>query len=167
MLFRSMKLFFSAWVIMLTLGLTDQETYRLSSMQAKNILQMRLQSLTGLEQEKIHAEYKELVDTIIDLTDILAKPERVTAIIADSLETVAAEFGDERKTQIVANAENVKTKDLIPLREMVVTLTDTGYIKSQASIEYSAQKRGGQGKRARSEERRVGKECRSRWSPYH
>ena len=95
----------------MTLGLTDQETYRLSSMQAKNILQMRLQSLTGLEQEKIHAEYKELVDTIIDLTDILAKPERVTAIIADSLETVAAEFGDERKTQIVANAENVKTKD--------------------------------------------------------
>lgn len=132
----------------MTLGLTDQETYRLSSMQAKNILQMRLQSLTGLEQEKIHAEYKELVDTIIDLTDILAKPERVTAIIADSLETVAAEFGDERKTQIVANAENVKTKDLIPLREMVVTLTDTGYIKSQASIEYRAQKRGGQGKRA-------------------
>lgn len=58
----------------MTLGLTDQETYRLSSMQAKNILQMRLQSLTGLEQEKIHAEYKELVDTIIDLTDILAKP---------------------------------------------------------------------------------------------
>lgn len=58
----------------MTLGLTDQETYRLSSMQAKNILQMRLQSLSGLEQEKIHAEYKELVDTIIDLTDILAKP---------------------------------------------------------------------------------------------
>lgn len=132
----------------LSLGLTHHGTYRLSSLQAKNILQMRLQSLTGLEQEKIHAEYKELVDTIIDLADILAKPARVTALIAESLQTVAAEFGDERKTQIVANAENVKTKDLIPLREMVVTMTDTGYIKSQASIEYRAQKRGGQGRKA-------------------
>ena len=132
----------------LSLGLTDSGTYRLSSMQAKNILQMRLQSLTGLEQDKIREDYKTTVDTIIDLVDILSKPERVKAIIAESLRAVAAEFGDARKTQIVANAENVKTKDLIPLREMVVTMTDTGYIKSQASIEYRAQKRGGQGKRA-------------------
>lgn len=132
----------------LSLGLTDSGTYRLSSMQAKNILQMRLQSLTGLEQDKIREDYKTTVDTIIDLVDILSKPERVKAIIAESLRSVAAEFGDGRKTQIVANAENVKTKDLIPLREMVVTMTDTGYIKSQASIEYRAQKRGGQGKRA-------------------
>lgn len=79
-------------------------------MQAKNILQMRLQSLTGLEQEKIHAEYKELVDTIIDLTDILAKPRRVTAIIADSLEAVAAEFGDEERLRLLPMQKTSRQK---------------------------------------------------------
>lgn len=94
----------------MTLGLTDQETYRLSSMQAKNILQMRLQSLTGLEQEKIHAEYKELVDTIIDLTDILAKPERVTAIIADSLETVAADSATKERLRLLPMQKTSRQK---------------------------------------------------------
>lgn len=130
------------------LGLTDQKTYRLSSLQARNILQMRLQSLTGLEQEKIRGDYQALADQIIDLNDILRKPERVTQIIAQSLRDIQAQYGDERLTEIVPFAEGVKTKDLIPLREMVVTMTDTGYIKSQASTEYRAQKRGGQGKKA-------------------
>ena len=129
-------------------GLQADGQYRLTSAQAKNILQMRLQSLTGLEQDKIENEYAELVDAITDLLDILAKPERVKAIIAADLRNLVESYGDGRMTQIVASAKDVKTKDLIPLREMVVTLTDTGYIKSQASIEYRAQKRGGQGKKA-------------------
>jgi len=80
--------------------------------------------------------------------DILNKSERVTQIIAADLRNLVESYGDGRMTQIVASAKDVKTKDLIPLREMVVTLTDTGYIKSQASIDYRAQKRGGQGKKA-------------------
>lgn len=131
----------------MTAGLQMDGSYRLTSVQAKNILQMRLQSLTGLEQTKVEEEYSQLVATIEDLLDILAKPARVTEIIGEELRNLSLEYGDERMTQIVASATDFKTKDLIPQREMVVTLTNTGYIKSQASIEYRAQKRGGQGKR--------------------
>ena len=129
-------------------GIQLDGRYQLTDVQTKNILQMRLQSLTGLEQTKIENEYTTLAEQIKDLLDILAKPVRVTQIIADDLRNLVENYGDGRMTQIVASAKDVKTKDLIPLREMVVTLTDTGYIKSQASIEYRAQKRGGQGKKA-------------------
>lgn len=132
----------------LSLGLDSDGFYHLSSSQAKNILQMRLQSLTGLEQDKIKADYQAIAEEIVDLKDILARPERVKRIIAEDLQEISSSYGDERRTEIVAHAEGYKTKDLIPLREMVVTLTDTGYIKSQASAEYRAQKRGGQGKKA-------------------
>ncbi len=130
------------------LGLQADGGYLLSSAQAKNILQMRLQSLTGLEHENIRKEYEGLADYVLDLVDILAKPERVRQIIADDLRDLQANYGDARRTEIVSNAKDFKTRDLIPLREMVVTLTDTGYIKSQASSEYRAQKRGGQGRKA-------------------
>lgn len=129
-------------------GIMPDGSYRLTDIQTKNILQMRLQSLTGLEQSKIENEYADLVAQIADYLDILNKPERVTQIIAADLRNLVENYGDGRLTQIVASAKDVKTKDLIPLREMVVTLTDTGYIKSQASIDYRAQKRGGQGKKA-------------------
>ncbi len=129
-------------------GIQLDGRYQLTDVQTKNILQMRLQSLTGLEQTKIENEYTTLAEQIKDLLDILTKPARVTQIIADDLRNLVENYGDGRMTQIVASAKDVKTKDLIPLREMVVTLTDTGYIKSQASIEYRAQKRGGQGKKA-------------------
>lgn len=132
----------------LSLGLDEEGFYHLSSSQAKNILQMRLQSLTGLEQDKIKADYKAISEEIVDLKDILARPERVKSMIAEDLQELSTSYGDERRTEIIAHAEGYKTKDLIPLREMVVTLTDTGYIKSQASAEYRAQKRGGQGKKA-------------------
>ena len=129
-------------------GIQLDGRYQLTDVQTKNILQMRLQSLTGLEQTKIENEYTTLAEQIKDLLDILAKPVRVTQIIADDLRNLVENYGDGRMTQIVASAKDVKTKDLIPLREMVVTLTDTGYIKSQDSIEYRAKKRGVQGKKA-------------------
>ncbi len=133
-------------------GLLSDGTYWLTSEQAKNILQMRLQSLTGLEHDRIRNEYEESANYVLDLVDILAKPERIKQIIADDLEELKSDYGDPKKdprrTEIVSDAKDFKTKDLIPLREMVVTMTDTGYIKSQASAEYRAQKRGGQGRKA-------------------
>ena len=122
--------------------------YRLSDVQATEILQMRLQRLTGLEQDKIVGEYKEVMAQILDLIDILAKPERITSIIAEELAKVKDEFGDARRSVIEMNAYDLDTEDLITPQDMVVTMSHTGYIKSQPLTEYRAQKRGGRGKQA-------------------
>ncbi len=128
-------------------GLTPNG-YRLSDVQAQEILQMRLQRLTGLEQDKIVSEYKEVMDIIADLLDILAKPERVTAIIVEELGAIRQQFGDKRRSEIVVNGQDLSLEDLISPQDVVVTLSHTGYIKSQPLDEYRAQRRGGRGKQA-------------------
>jgi DNA gyrase subunit A len=133
-------------------GMGADGLYRLSDTQAHEILQMRLQRLTGLEQDKIVNEYKEVMSEIDDLLDILARPERVSAIISDELSAVRQEFGQTklgaRRSHIEHNAQDLATEDLITPTDMVVTLSHSGYIKSQPLSEYRAQKRGGRGKQA-------------------
>src|SRR5690606_29035502 len=113
---------------------------------------MRLQRLTGLEQDKIVAEYKEVMAVIEDLLDILAKPERVSTIIGEELTSIKAEFGQHklgtRRSIVEYSAQDLSTEDLITPTDMVVTLSHSGYIKSQPLGEYRAQKRGGRGKQA-------------------
>jgi DNA gyrase subunit A len=128
-------------------GLTPNG-YRLSDVQAQEILQMRLQRLTGLEQDKIVNEYKEVMDVIADLLDILANASRVTTIISDELTEIRRQFGDKRRSEIVANAQDLSLEDLITPQDVVVTLSHTGYIKSQPLDEYRSQRRGGRGKQA-------------------
>ncbi|WP_047195792.1 DNA gyrase subunit A [Caldimonas brevitalea] len=133
-------------------GLQSDGLYRLSDVQANEILQMRLQRLTGLEQDKIIGEYKEVMAHIADLLDILSKPERVTVIISEELTALRQEFGQTklgaRRSVIEHNAQELDTEDLIAPTDMVVTLSHTGYIKSQPLVEYRAQRRGGRGKQA-------------------
>ncbi|MEA3120402.1 MAG: gyrase subunit [Paraburkholderia sp.] len=129
-------------------GMQADGLYKLSDTQAQEILQMRLQRLTGLEQDKIIGEYREVMAQIADLLDILARPERITAIIGDELSAVKAEFGDERRSKIELNATELNTEDLITPQDMVVTMSHSGYVKSQPLSEYRAQKRGGRGKQA-------------------
>ncbi len=124
------------------------DVYRLSATQAGEILQMRLQRLTGLEQDKIVQEYREVIEQIVDLLDILARPERITAIVGDELRAIKAEYGDARRSVIEPYAGEIDTEDLIAPQDMVVTLSHTGYIKSQPVSEYRAQRRGGRGKQA-------------------
>src|SRR5690606_10066695 len=120
--------------------------------QAQEILNMRLQRLTGLEQDKIVGEYKDVMANIADLLDILAKPERITTIIGEELQAIKAEFStgakDVRRSEIELNATELDTEDLITPTDMVVTLSHAGYIKSQPLSEYRSQKRGGRGKQA-------------------
>ena len=133
-------------------GMGNDGLYRLSDTQAQEILQMRLQRLTGLEQDKIVAEYKEVMADIEDLLDILAKPARVSVIIGDELKAVKLEFGQSkvgaRRSQVEHSAFDLSTEDLITPTDMVVTLSHSGYIKSQPLGEYRAQRRGGRGKQA-------------------
>jgi DNA gyrase subunit A len=133
-------------------GLQADGLYRLSDEQASEILQMRLQRLTGLEQDKIVAEYREVMDEIADLLDILAKPERVKTIISAELTALKQEFGNTkeaaRRSVVERNVQELGTEDLITPADMVVTLSHGGYIKSQALSEYRAQRRGGRGKQA-------------------
>ncbi|MFF7396912.1 DNA gyrase subunit A [Achromobacter sp. NPDC008082] len=133
-------------------GLQGDGLYRLSDTQAQEILNMRLQRLTGLEQDKIVGEYKDIMSTIADLLDILARPERITTIISDELQAIKAEFStgtkDTRRSEIEMNATELDTEDLITPTDMVVTLSHGGYIKSQPLSEYRSQKRGGRGKQA-------------------
>ncbi|WP_459251745.1 DNA gyrase subunit A [Paraburkholderia fungorum] len=131
-------------------GMQSDGLYRLSDTQAQEILQMRLQRLTGLEQDKIIGEYRDVMSQIADLLDILARPERITAIIVDELTSIKAEFGDARRSKIELNATELNTEDLITPQEMVVTMSHAGYVKSQPLSEYRAQKRGGRGKQATS-----------------
>jgi DNA gyrase subunit A len=133
-------------------GMGGDGLYRLSDTQAQEILQMRLQRLTGLEQDKIVAEYKEVMAEIDDLLDILAKPARVSTIISEELTSLKQEFGQTklgaRRSVVEHNAQDLATEDLITPTDMVVTLSHSGYIKSQPLGEYRAQKRGGRGKQA-------------------
>ncbi|MFZ6799481.1 DNA gyrase subunit A [Undibacterium sp. Di24W] len=133
-------------------GIQTDGLYKLSDDQAQEILQMRLQRLTGLEQDKIVNEYKDVMAEIADLLDILSKPERVTVIITDEMTACMNEYGignkDARRSEIVLNATDLETEDLITPVDMVVTLSHTGYMKSQPLSEYRAQKRGGRGKQA-------------------
>jgi DNA gyrase subunit A len=134
-------------------GMQASGLYRLSDSQAQEILQMRLQRLTGLEQDKIVSEYKEVMNEISDLLDLLAKPERVTQVIEAELKEVQADYGKEggdtgRRSFIEMNATELFTEDLITPQDMVVTLSHSGYMKSQPLSEYRAQKRGGRGKQA-------------------
>ena len=122
--------------------------YRLSDAQAQAILELRLQRLTGLEQDKIVGEYREVMDKITDLLDILSKPERVTQIIHDELVAVKAQFGDKRRSEIITHTQDMSMEDLIAPEDVVVTLSHGGYMKSQRLDEYKAQKRGGRGKQA-------------------
>ncbi|MPV58522.1 DNA gyrase subunit A [Burkholderia sp. HI2761] len=129
-------------------GMQTDGLYRLSDTQAQEILQMRLQRLTGLEQDKIIGEYREVMAQIADLLDILARPERITTMIGEELTSVKAEFGDARRSKIELNATELNTEDLITPQDMVVTMSHAGYVKSQPLSEYRAQKRGGRGKQA-------------------
>jgi DNA gyrase subunit A len=128
-------------------GLSEQG-YRLSDAQAQAILELRLQRLTGLEQDKIVAEYREVMNVIADLLDILARPERITAIIGDELALIKQQFGDPRRSEVVMNTADINIEDLIAPQDMVVTLSHTGYFKRQPLTDYRAQKRGGRGKQA-------------------
>jgi len=130
-------------------GLKD-DGYRLSDEQAQAILELRLQRLTGLEQDKIRGEYREVMDTIADLLDILDKPARIMAIIRDELRGIKEEFGDKRRTEVVAVAEDISLEDLIAPQDMVVTFSHSGYVKSQPLVDYRAQRRGGRGRQAAS-----------------
>jgi DNA gyrase subunit A len=136
-------------------GLTSEfglqkKGYRLSDVQAQRILEMRLQSLTALEQDKITSEYKETMDKIADLIDVLAKPARVTKIIAQELAEVKKQYGDERRSEIVTKTQELSTEDLIASEDVVVTLSHGGYMKCQPVADYRAQKRGGRGRQATS-----------------
>ena len=132
-------------------GMTDKG-YRLSDVQAQAILELRLQRLTGLEQDKIVNEYREVMEKIADLLDILAKPVRITEIIKQELNDVREQFvvatKDKRRSEIVTHTQDLGVEDLIAPQDMVVTLSHTGYIKSQPLTDYRAQRRGGRGKQA-------------------
>jgi DNA gyrase subunit A len=128
-------------------GLKD-DGYHLSEEQAQAIIDLQLRRLTGLEQEKIRAEYREVIATIADLLDILAKPTRITAIIDGELRKLKADFADKRRSEIVTVAEDISIEDLIAPQDMVVTFSHGGYVKSQPLADYRAQRRGGRGKMA-------------------
>jgi len=126
----------------------SKKGYRLSDAQAQAILELRLQRLTGLEQDKIVGEYKDVMERIADFLDILAKPERITAIITEELGAIKQQFGDKRRSEIVVSTQDLSMEDLIAPTDVVVTLSHSGYIKSQPLDDYRAQKRGGRGKQA-------------------
>ncbi|MDU7054407.1 MAG: DNA gyrase subunit A [Enterococcus hirae] len=122
------------------------DRFELSDRQAQAILDMRLRRLTGLEREKIENEYQELLRLIEDLTDILARPERVTEIIKTELAELNQRFGDKRRTELlVGEVLSLEDEDLIEEEEIVITLTNNGYIKRLANNEFRAQRRGGRG----------------------
>jgi DNA gyrase subunit A len=128
-------------------GLRDGK-YFLSPEQAQAILELRLHRLTGLEHEKLLAEYQEILGLIGELIRILTSPERLMEVIREELEKVKAEFGDKRRTEIVASRQDLTIADLITEEERVVTISHGGYAKSQPLAAYEAQRRGGKGKSA-------------------
>ncbi|MFZ2161252.1 MAG: DNA gyrase subunit A [Sideroxyarcus sp.] len=129
-------------------GTGNERGYYLSDAQAQAILELRLQRLTGLEQDKIVGEYREVMDKITDLLDILSKPARVTQIIGDELITIRSQFGDKRRSEIITHTQDMSMEDLIAPEDVVVTMSHGGYMKAQKLDEYRAQKRGGRGKQA-------------------
>jgi DNA gyrase subunit A len=132
----------------LTLAQAGASTYHLSEAQAQAILDMRLNRLTGLEQDKIIEEYKGLLDSIRDLEDILARPERLTQVVRDELIVIRDQYGDDRRTEINRDHLDLSTEDLIEPQDVVVTLSHAGYAKSQPLTEYQVQRRGGRRKTA-------------------
>ena len=122
--------------------------YRLSAVQAQAILDLRLHRLTGLEQSKIVNEYKAILETIKELSDILGDPDKLVEVIKSELEEVRETYGDERRTEIVQDHSDLSEEDLIPEEEVVVTLSHAGYAKAQQLDVYQAQKRGGRGRSA-------------------
>jgi DNA gyrase subunit A len=124
------------------------ESYYLSEAQAQAILDMRLNRLTGLEQDRIIEEYKGLLEGIRDLDDILARPERLTQVVRDELLQIREQYGDARRTEINRDHLDLTTEDLIEPQDVVVTLSHAGYAKSQPQTEYQVQRRGGRGKAA-------------------
>ncbi len=128
-------------------GLIDGE-YRLSPTQAQAILDLRLHRLTGLEQEKIINEYKDILDKIKEYSEILADPDRLLAVIRGELEELRDAFGDERRTEIIEDHSDLSDEDLIPQEDVVVTLSHGGYAKAQPIDAYQAQRRGGRGRSA-------------------
>lgn len=124
-------------------GLMEQ--FKLSEIQANAILEMRLRRLTGLERDKIENEYQELMKLILDLRDILANHDRVLAIIREELEDVKNRFGDERRTEISEVDYDMQDEDLIPVEDVVITMTTNGYIKRMPTDTYRTQNRGGRG----------------------
>ena len=128
-------------------GLVDG-AYRLSDVQAQAILDMRLHRLTALEQDRIVAEYQEILALVRDLADILARRERLTAVVRGELVEVREQYGDARRTEINRDHLDLTTEDLIEPQDVVVTLSHAGYAKSQPVTEYQTQRRGGRGKSA-------------------
>jgi DNA gyrase subunit A len=128
-------------------GLTA-DGYRLSDVQAQAILDLRLNRLTGLEQDRIWTEFQELLVQIQDLADILARPERLLAVIRAELEDARAKYADKRRTEIVQDHSDLTIEDLIEQQDVVVTLSHGGYAKAQPVTAYQAQRRGGRGKAA-------------------
>ncbi len=130
-------------------GMVDDK-YRLSEAQAQAILDLRLQKLTGLEQDKIIKEYEEVLESIIDLLDILSRPERLMEVIREELVGIREAYGDARRTEIIEDHQDLSMEDLINEEDVVVTLSHAGYAKCQAVDTYRSQKRGGKGKSATS-----------------
>lgn len=128
----------------------QQGGYRLSEAQAQAILDLRLHRLTGLEQDKITAEYKDILDRIADLLDVLSNPERLMQVIRDELTEIREQYQDQRRSEIVAERLNLSLEDLISEEDVVVTLSHAGYVKAQPLSLYRAQKRGGRGRAAAS-----------------
>lgn len=126
----------------------SEKGYRLSDKQAQAILEMRLHRLTGLEQEKLNEDYKELLKAIEKLLEILNNPDRLMQVIRDELNDIRERFGDERRTEIISMQSDLQTEDLITEEDVAVTLSHEGYIKAQPLDTYRAQKRGGKGKAA-------------------
>ncbi|MGA0587329.1 DNA gyrase subunit A [Dyella sp. KRB-257] len=124
------------------------EGYQLSDVQAQEILAMRLHRLTGLEQEKLSDEYRQILDTIRGLIEILENPEVLLNVIREELEAIKTEFGDARRTEIQVSQEDLNVLDLIAPEDVVVTLSHTGYIKRQPASTYRSQRRGGKGRSA-------------------
>ncbi|MFP4639142.1 MAG: DNA gyrase subunit A [Guyparkeria sp.] len=127
-------------------GLQEDGSYRLSPEQAQAILEMRLNRLTGLEQDKIVEEYATLLERIIDLLDILRSDERLMQVIRDELMRIKDEYADPRRTEIIVDYEDLSMEDLIAEEDRVVTLSREGYIKTQSLADYRSQRRGGRGK---------------------
>jgi len=125
-----------------------EDGYQLSEMQAKEILEMRLHRLTGLEQDKLTDEYRQLLETIRGLIAILEDPDKLMAVIRSELIEMRELYGDARRTEILHTQEDLETLDLIAEEDVVVTLSHTGYVKRQSLDTYRAQKRGGKGRSA-------------------
>ena len=128
-------------------GLHEQG-YQLSPVQAQAILDLRLHRLTGLEQDKILNEYKDILDKIKEFSDILADPDKLLQVIRDELHDIRDRYGDERRTEIVQDHTDLQIEDLIPEEDVVVTLSHGGYAKAQPIGAYQAQRRGGRGRSA-------------------